>query len=73
MVFLPRGLTSPVSCLVFAHKLLSGGWKLFLGSQLPFYFQPWVREDEIPGQGGRPTGAAAGGSGSPAARGLPSC
>lgn len=58
---------------MLAHKLLSGNWKLFLGSQLPFYFHFCVWEDEIPGQGGSPTGAAAGGTGSPAAQGLSSC
>lgn len=72
MFFLLQRFTSPVSWLdtgVLARKLPSGNWKLFLGSQLPFYFHLCVWEDEIPVRGGRPTGVSAGGCG----QGLASC
>lgn len=46
---------------VLAHQSLSGICRLLLGSHLPSYFQLWMRENEMPAWGGKPTGAAAGG------------
>lgn len=54
---------------MLAHKLASGNWKLFLESQLPFYFHLCVWEDEIAVWDGRPVDVSAGGSG----QGLVSC